>query len=371
MKNYFLSMLSKNPTPLIPLSFIRRGVGGEVFYWTILVLLFFTSCIKDKPNVQTQGSVSISATHKLYITNEGNFMYNNASVTFYNPDTKEVITDIFKTQNPNYLLGDVCQSITKIQNNYYLVVNNSGKVVVVNADDFKVQSTITGFTSPRYILPVSFAKAYVSDLYANKISIINLSTQQITGYIPLSGWTEEMILFYNKAFVLNPYRFYCYVIDVIQDKVTDSIYVGKYSSGLLLDKNDKLWILCSGDNSVNDLPKLHRIDPVTLQIEKTLTFSNSDHPHHLVIDANRENLYFINQHIYKMNITDNQLPSNAFITNNSNNFYALYYNNYDQHLYISDAMDYVQNSTIYRYNSNGQLIHTFKAGINASGFWGE
>jgi hypothetical protein len=72
-----------------------------------------------------------------------------------------------------------------------------------------------------------------------------------------------------------------------------------------------------------------------------------------------------------MNITDNQLPSNAFITNNSNNFYALYYNNYDQHLYISDAMDYVQNSTIYRYNSNGQLIHTFKAGINASGFWGE
>lgn len=335
------------------------------------VVLLISSCVKDKPTVQTQGSVSISATHKLYVTNEGNFMYNNSSVTFYNPDTKEVIPDIFKTQNPNYTLGDVCQSIIKIQNSYYLVVNNSGKIVEVNADDFKVKNTIHGFVSPRYILPVSFAKAYVSDLYANKIAVINLITKQITGYIPLQGWTEEMLLFYNKAFVLNKYKMYCYVIDVLQDKITDSIWVGKYASGIVLDKNDKLYILCSGDNSIGDLPKLHRIDPATLQIEKTFTFTSSSSPHHLVTDAARENLYYINQHIYRLHINDNQLPNVAFISSNGNNFYSMYWNYYDNNLYISDAMDYVQNSTIYRYNSSGQLVHSFKAGINASGFLGE
>lgn len=340
------------------------------------ILLFFVlsglyACIKDKPNIQPSGNINLSSNHKLYITNEGNFMYNNASVSLYNPDTKEVITDIFKTQNPNYLLGDVCQSIIKIQNTYYLVVNNSGKIVMVNADNFKVSGTITGFTSPRYILPVSFAKAYVSDLYANKITIIDLTTNQIKGSILLNGWTENMLLFYNKAFVLNPYKYYCYVIDVIQDKIMDSIYIGKYASGLVLDKNDKLWILCSGDNSVNDLPKLHRIDPVSLQKELSLNFSGSDNPHHLVIDANRESLFYINQHVFKMNINSIQLPNSPLINNHNNNFYALYLNNYDNNLYISDAMDYVQNSSIYRYNTNGQLIHTFKAGINASGFWGE
>ncbi|GAB4201049.1 MAG: hypothetical protein Fur0023_05040 [Bacteroidia bacterium] len=336
-----------------------------------LLVISISGCVKDNPVVQPSGAVNISSQHKVFITNEGNFMYNNASVTFYNPETKEVVTDIFKTQNPSYTLGDVCQSIIKIQNSYYLIVNNSGKVVEVSADDFKVKNTIVGLMSPRYILPVSFAKAYVSDLYANKIAVMNLVTKQITGYIPLSGWTEEMILYYNKAFVLNPYRMYCYVIDVLQDKITDSIYVGKYGSGIVLDKNDKLWVLCSGDNSVGDNPKLHRIHPVTLQIEKTFTFNSNEHPHHLITDAGRENVYYINQHIYRMPIEAGSLPSNPFVVSNNNNFYSMGWSNFDNHLYVMDAMDYVQNSSIYRYDANGVLIHTFKAGINASGFWAE
>lgn len=339
----------------------------NIFY--ILVLIIFYSCVKDKPNVQSPGSINITADHKVYITNEGSFMYNNSSVTFYNPETKEVISDVFKTQNPNYTLGDVCQSIIKIQNSYYLVINNSGKIVEVNSDDFKVKSTINGFTSPRYILPVSFAKAYISDLYANKIAVLNLTTHQITNYIPINGWTEQMCLFYNKAFVLNPFKMYCYVIDVLQDNLMDSIYIGKYASGIVLDKNDKLWILCSGDNTVNDHPKLHCIHPINLQIEKTFVFNSNEQPNHLIIDSKRENLYYINQHIFKMNIYNNTLPITPFVSNSGNNFYSVFWSNFDDNLYISDAMDYVQNSTIYRYNSDGQLIHTFKAGINASGFW--
>jgi hypothetical protein len=108
---------------------------------------------------------------------------------------------------------------------------------------------------------------------------------------------------------------------------------------------------------------------VNLNVEKTFTFSASSSPHHLVIDANREYLLYINNSIYKMNIADSTLPTNAFISNQSNNFYSMAISNYNNDIYVSDAMDYVQNSTIYRYSFSGQLIHTFKAGINASGFW--
>lgn len=337
----------------------------------ISIIILLSSCVKDKPNIQSPGSVNISATHKVYITNEGNFMNNNSSVTFYNPDTKEVVQDIFKAQNPNQTLGDVCQSIQKTGNEYYLVVNNSNKIIVVNADDFKFKQNIMGFVSPRYILPVSFSKAYVSDLYANKIAIVNLFTKNIISYIQCNGWTEKMLQYYNKVFVSNLYKNYVYVIDAIQDVIIDSILVGKYVSGLVLDKNDNLWVLSSGDASINQKAQLHQINPVTHQIIKTFTFSDNSSPHHLIIDSKRENLYYINQHIYKMNIDATQLPVNYFINNNGNNFYSMEWSNIDDNLYISDAMDYVQNSTIYRYNSNGQLIHTFKAGINASGFWME
>jgi len=334
-------------------------------------LILFYSCVKDKPNVQSTGNINISATHKVYITNEGNFMYNNSSVSFYNPDTKQVVQDIFKAQNPNITLGDVCQSIQKIGNNFYLVVNNSNKIVIVSADDFKYQQSITGFVSPRYILPVSFSKGYVSDLYANKIAVVNLSTKNIVSYIPCPGWTEKMIQFYNKVFVTNLYRNYLYVIDVLSDAIIDSIYVGKYASGIVLDKNENLWVLSSGESTSNQLPKLHKINPVTHQVLITFTFSSADRPNNLVIDAARENLYFINQHIYKMSITATQLPTQYFIASQNNNFYSMEWNAVLDELYVSDAMDYVQNSTIYRYNKNGQLIHTFKAGINASGFWME
>ncbi len=332
--------------------------------------IILMSCIKDKPSISTpQYNVSISGSHKVYITNEGNFMYNNASVTFYNPESKDLISNIFQVQNPGYTLGDVCQSIYKIGNTFYLVINNSGKVVIVNAEDFKVKQTMYGFLSPRYILPVSFSKGYVSDLYANKIAVVNLSTHSITSYIPCAGWTERMVQFYNKVFVTNLYKNYVYSIDVLSDQITDSIYVGKYASGIVLDKNEKLWVLTQGDHASNQVAHLYRINPVSHQIEKQINFTANDSPHHLIIDSKRENLFFINKDIYKMSINDNTLPSQYFISSNGRNFYSMAWSYFDDHLYVSDAMDYIQNSTIYRYDANAQLIHSFKAGINASDFW--
>ncbi len=330
-----------------------------------VVALFFQSCIKDKPTLQPATAVNFSSLHKVFITNEGNYMYNNASVTFYNPETKEVVSDIFKTQN-NTTLGDVCESIVQVQNDIYLTVNNSNKIVIVNTDDFKIKTIITGFNSPRYVLPISFSKGYVSDLYANKIAVINLMTHTIKGYIPCTGWTEKMLLFYNKVFVTNMKRSYCYVIDVLKDSITDSVYVGQNAGSLVLDKNEKLWILSGGGSS--EPAMLSRINPINLQIEKTFIFNLGEHPSNLIIDANAENLFYIKQHIYKLSIVDNSLPTTSFITSVGNTFYNMAYYNYYNQLYISDAMDYIQNSTIYVYNNSGQLLNTFKAGINASGF---
>jgi hypothetical protein len=342
------------------------------YYFCIVITAFvFASCVKDKPLEPEETPVSIGSGHKVYITNEGNFMSNNASVSLYDVSSGSVVTDIYKSQNNNAALGDVCQSLIKANNSFYVVVNNSGKIVVTSSSDFKHKATISGLTSPRYMLPVTFQKCYVSDYSSNSISVLDLNSNSKTGTISCSGWTEQMAVIYNKAFVTNMKRNYTYVINTINDQITDSINVGINSGSIVIDKNSKVWILSSGDKANNVQARLSKIDPVTLQVEQSLNFGTSDGPGNLCINAGKDTLYFLNTHVYRMPVSSSALPSIPFINSNANVFYGLGINDKDHTIYVSDAIDYIQKSSIMVYNSSGQLKTTFKAGINASGFYFE
>lgn len=340
-------------------------------YIFVLVSFILLSCVKDKPNDVMQPEVTLGGGTKVYITNEGNFGTGNASVSMYEPGSGQIVSDIYKTQNNNAGIGDVCQSMAKINNKYYVVVNNSGKIAVINSSDFKLNANITGLQSPRFILPVTFNKAYVSDLYANAISIIDLNSNTKTGSIPCSGWTEQMVLIYNKVFVTNNKSNYTYVINTITDQITDSINVGKFGGSIVMDKNSKIWVLSSGESSSSTLGKLSRINPITLTVEQSFTFNSSDSPSNLCINATKDTLYFLNTHVYRMNITSASLPGSVFIASSSNTFYGLGVSDKDYSIYVSDAIDYIQKSSIMVYSPNGQLKTSFKAGINASSFYFE
>ena len=72
-----------------------------------------------------------------------------------------------------------------------------------------------------------------------------------------------------------------------------------------------------------------------------------------------------------MPISATNLPTGPFITATSNNFYAIAVDDKDYTVYVSDAIDYIQRSTVMVYNSHGQFKIAFKAGINSSGFYFE
>jgi YVTN family beta-propeller protein len=341
-----------------------------VKYICAIGTFILVSCVKDKPNDVMQPEVHLSGGSKVFITNEGNFGTNNASVSLYDPVNGQVITDIYGAQNSNAVLGDVCQSMTRINGNYYVVVNNSSKIVVAD-ENFKLKSTISGLPSPRFILPVTFGKAYVSNYSGNSISIIDLNTNSKTGSIPCQGWTEQMAMIYNKVFVTNNNSDYTYVINAINDQVTDSVNVGKFGGSIVIDKNSKVWILSGGDNSSSQAGRLSRIDPITLQVELSLPFTLSDSPGNLCINLTKDTLYYLNKHVYRMAIAQNSLPGSAFVTSSSNTFYGLAVSHKDHCIYVSDAIDYIQKSSILIYSPNALLKTTFKAGINASGFYFE
>ena len=338
------------------------------FFWLIIFTVCIFSCRKDKPETLSN-AVSVSNGGGVYIINEGNFQFGNAKVSYYDFAAGNVAEDLFQPSN-HAALGDVCQSIYSFNNKIYLVLNNSQKIVVVNPSNFVQAATINGFNSPRCFLPVSNSKAYVTDLYANVISIVDLNSNSITGNIPLKGWTEQLIQVYGEVFVCNKNADKLFVINAASDKISDSILIGYGANSIQEDKNGKLWILCNGDSTKNIHASLCRINPISHQVEQDFSFADKhDFPLRLKTNGSNDILYFINGGIFKMNILDNNLPNNSFVVKGSHNFYGIGINPVNGEVYAADAIDYVQRGIIYRYKNDGTLISNFLAGIIPSDFY--
>lgn len=337
-----------------------------------LIILFFVSgfygCVKDKPQAAIQPILQLSNSKKVYVVNEGGFGYGQASVSLYDPGSAQATEDFYKQKN-NSGLGDVAQSMTMINGNYYLVVNNSNKIVVCD-NNFMKTGQINNLSSPRYIQRVSNKKAYVSDLSANTINIIDLNTNTKTGIIACKGWSEKMAMIYNKVFVTNIRSQYLYVINTTTDLIEDSIQVGLNTGNIVLDKNDKVWTLSSGDVSAAEEVKLIKIDPLINKIESVFQFPKTNSPGSLCMNRAKDTLYFLNNGVCRMAVNDIALPQSPFIPANSKNFYGLGISP-DNVIYTSDALDYTQRSNIYIYNANGVEQSFFKAGIISNGFYFE
>jgi DNA-binding beta-propeller fold protein YncE len=338
--------------------------------WLIpVIILLFGACVKDKPNHPVQPQIQLSSAKKVYIINEGPYQNNgNGAVSLYDPGTKEVIGNFYEVQNQSQI-GNVLQSINYINGNYYLVVNNANKIVVCD-NQFRKKAQINGLTSPRYILNITNEKAYVSDLYANAISVVDLNANLKTGSIPCYGKTERMVLLYNKVFVTNSDKAYVYVINTLNDQVSDSIFVGKGAASLVIDRHDRVWVLAGGEIS-KPAGKLSRINPLTNQVELSFDFPSGEKPDNLCLNRTKDTLYFLNNHIYRMAISSGALPSTAFVEKGTKNFYGLGLNPNDYTIYASDALDYLQNSQVYIYTPAGIESSSFKAGLISNGFYFE
>lgn len=346
-----------------------NGLLHCITWLTILVSLpLLNSCKSDKPEDINEPQIVVNS-KSVYICNEGNFQFGNASISYYNPSQNECSEDIFKSNN-NSNLGDVCQSMTFFNGKAYIVVNNSHKIEVVNLSTFQRIATINGFNSPRYFLPINNSKAYVTDLYENRIAILDLNTNSISNYIPCNGWTEKLKMMYGKVFITNQRSDKLYVINAINDQITDSIPLKEGGNSVIEDKTGKLWVLCGG-NRVSSIPGgLYRINPSTNEVEQSFPFTSSNTtPWRLTVNATNDTLYWLNNGVYRMAINDSSLPTAPFIDQSGSNFYGLGIDPSTNEIYISDAIDYVQKGVIYRYQSNGNLINTFRAGIIPGEFY--
>lgn len=309
--------------------------------------------------------------HGLFIVNEGNFQYGNATLSFYDPETGETQNELFIRAN-GMRLGDVAQSMTIYNKVGWVCVNNSHVLFAIDPTTCRELGRITGLTSPRYVHFISPRKAYVTQLWDNRIAIIDPQTFAITGHITVpgmegfSGSTEQMIQVGTKVYCnCWSYQNRIIRIDTETDQVDAELTIGIQPNSIALDAEGRLWALTDGGFEGNPLgqeaPALWRINLDSFAVEKVLRLPADATPTRL--QSAHGVLYWLDRGVWTL---DGDSPK-KIIPETSGKFYGLTISPQGE-IYVADAIDYQQSAAIYRFAPDGTLIARFTAGITPGAF---
>lgn len=333
----------------------------------------------------------------VYVLNEGNYQFSNASLSFYDIEADTVYNNLFYKANIAPI-GDVAESMALVDGMLYIVVNSSNYIYKVDAQTIACDVTkpfkLTDFCSPREIHFVAPNKAYVSDLIGTSLWIINPMDMTHAGTVAMGKTTEKMVQVGNELYVSNwsqyyvdPYSHDSYntvqVVDINNDVKVADIAVGKEPNTMAVDKYGHVWVLCEGrswDAELDDEgqpygenPTLWEIDPMlktaACRYEFKGPFEDDDEikgvATTLKANAAGDGFYLIyNNEVRRFDLATMSLSDAFRITPEPQGLlYNMAVDGRTGDLYVTDAKNYMTPGTVYRYTEDGLLLASFVAGI--------
>ena len=332
----------------------------------IILVQFFGSCSRNDPDPGNEfGSLPFLKGRGVFVVNEGNFMQGNGSVSFYSCDSGKIYNNLFTTAN-NRTPGDIPFSMAMdADGRLYLVVNNSGKIEILSRSSMQSEHIIPDLISPRYILMVGSDKAYVSSLYSEYLTVIDLKTGSVSGTIRLGFTSEAMVIYHDNAYISSWVTgSEVSIVDITSDEVVDTLFTSNEPESMVLDRNNNLWVLCSGGYTGIYSPELLCYDLADNKVLKRFIFKSKDEmPSSLSINPDLNTLYFINNTIWSLGIDDVSLPVNPLIERKGRNYYRMGVDKVTGNIYITNAIDYQGRGYLMIFKPDGTLIDSLKAGI--------
>ncbi len=331
-----------------------------------LSVLFF-SCDKDEsPGEYSNG---------IFIVNEGGYGNNNGSVSFYSYSTDSIFNNIFFNVN-NRSLGDVVQSVTVHNNKAYIVVNNSNKVEIADRNTFKAIGVISDVSLPRYLV-VKDNIGYLSCWGDNSVKVIDLETNMVTQSIPVASGPEKMCIVDDKLYVVNTGGFsvdsVVSVIDLTSLEVVKNIIVKFSPQDIVIDKDNKIWVLCFGKvvyDYVDPYPiieespsKIYEIDLETDELITEGELFQDQHPTQLEV-SNDGILYLGGGYtfagIYRLEIEAGSGTLTRIVTDY---VYGFNIDPGSNIMYTLQAPTYTDPGILKRFELGGTLLGTYECGI--------
>jgi hypothetical protein len=334
-----------------------------------LAFIWLGACTKDSD--MDKNALGIDS-DSFFVLNEGGFGNGNASLCLMDARLSSQC-NVYMDQT-GMPLGDVLQSGAIENDDLYLVVNGSGRVVKMSLPEMEELGILEGLSSPRYFKKVSESKGYVSDLFARAIHIIDIDNMTKTGSLPFPGWSEEMEYADGELWVSNPELFagprreYVYVVSVGTDRIIDSVRIGRDPVALGLDSDSDLWAIAKGNPSDDDPARLVRIDRASRTVVDSMELQSAFSAK-LAVDRSSNTLAFFLDKIYVMDIGTGTLSDFSFGDLGLASPYGIEFDpRHAGSLWISDAGDFSSNGKIVRIDfRTGDVLEERETGINPNG----
>ena len=304
----------------------------------------------------------------VFVLNQGNFGSGTGTLTYYDGDAV-IEQKAYQQNNGGMTLGNVAQSMIKVDNQYFVAVNNAGKFVIIEDENLRFVTRISEIDQPRFFAEWVDNFLYLSewglDGVSGKIHKINPFDGSVVNTTITGGGPEKMVVLDNNLYICKSGGFATDSVllkyNLFTDQVEDSFVVGHNPVDIIVDKIGTLWVLCSGmfdfNNPGNSTSgKLVQLDNGVILNSWELENGVRNLAHDVVSDY----LYYLaGNSIMRINMRNSSNPE-AFY---NGSFYALAVEPSSGNVYATDAKDFNSNGEVLIISPEGQLVDSFMAGI--------
>ena len=342
---------------------------------SILTFVLFSGMVTAQQSTRVE---------RILVGNEGGFGASNATISVISPETDESSDGVFLSAN-GLGLGDVLQSMNRVNNQIYAVMNNSSSIVIMNAESYLQEGLIDlgAGASPRRMVMIDEATAYVSDLYANALHVIDLGTGQAIDSKIMVGNGPEYLLKVGQEVLVSNFGFgqdsTVMVINSVTHQVTDTLVLASGPAEMILDTDGSVWVICSGyagdyDENWNLIQGTQRPGGIFRLNKQDESEDWLLEKHHeletastqLGYSSTRKELYLQSNGVRSFDLRDLTLKEEAML---EGSFYSMYYEPVLDYLFLADAKDYVSAGTVSTWSLDEQkVMQEYTVGIIPSSF---
>lgn len=243
-------------------------------------LLVFAAC-SDDPEIVPEEPIQV--VDGIYVLNEGGFNQNNASISYYDFVSNTFTANAFLAANASGdALGDVANDAVIYGSKMYVVVNNSNKVEVLDANTLERKSDgIVDINQPRFLVCTE-GKVLVSS-YDDNVYVLDTADYHIERKIPVGRDPEMMVALNDKIYVANSGGVSemrdnrIFIIDAQTYAVEGTIIVADNLTGLYAGINNTLYatsmdVYDANWTTILTPAKFMSVDIANRQVSKTFDF---------------------------------------------------------------------------------------------------
>lgn len=317
----------------------------------------------------------------VYFMNSGKWQSNNATLDYYDPNTKELKTKVFASVNGRGL-GDTANDIMVYGSKMYIAVSESNTIEItdITAKSLKTIAPKDDSgqpQSPRYLAAYE-GKVYVT-LFDGHLAEIDTTSMEITKKTKVGPNPYQVREVGGKLYVANSGGYNSVkdstlsVVDPVSFTEEKKIVVGLNPMYMNADSDGELYVVCGG-NFADVKASLRRVD---LKAETSTSLYTNDNimmgmaadKLYVIQSENDANWLPINTQFVSYDAKSDTETSKNFITDGTvvDGAYSLSVNPATGDIYIGTS-DYVSTGDMFIFSAEGKKINQLAvSGLNPMG----